>query len=199
MCALDLCTLGDGDAVVPTVRVLVAAGVGEHLLAAVRHLLQDGEQIVGDLNVAGLPRLRLPVLLWPNADDASREVNILPSEVFKLCFPQASHQERFENRVAVGVALLEKCRELVVVVHADFRLGELHVLDGDESLAGIELEHATDELVYAKALVRCCACGASLVNQVLLEAQQVIAPDVFDQVCGNEALNTPSLPVPMPE
>jgi hypothetical protein len=69
--------------------------------------------------------------------------------------------------------MLEKCLKLVVVEHAHFPLSELHVLHRNESFAGIELEYATNELVYAQAFVGCGSVATAFIDQVLLEAQQV--------------------------
>lgn len=80
----------------------------------------------------------------------------------------------------VAVAVLEECLKFIVVEHADFRFRELHVLNCDESFAGIELKYAANELVYPKAFVRCGALAATLVDQVLLEAQQVNTGDGRD-------------------
>ena len=80
----------------------------------------------------------------------------------------------------VAIALLEERIKLIIVEHADFRFGELHVLHRDESFAGIELEYATNELVYAQAFVGCGSFATAFIDQMPLEAQQVDTSDRRD-------------------
>jgi hypothetical protein len=171
--------LGNLNAIIPTGRVQVAITVREHQLATPWKFLDDVEQFVRNFDITNFPRLRLPVLLRRDTDDAC--LKSTSSDVgFSGSSSETSHQVCPEDGASIAIAFLDERLELVVIEHADFWLGELHVLHGDESFAGIEIEHAANELVYAKALVGCSAFTPALIDQVLLEAQQVNTSNSLD-------------------
>src|SRR5690348_4570364 len=66
--------IGNLNAIIPTMRVLVAIAVGEHQLATPWKFLEYLQQFIRHLNITSFPRLRLPVLLRRDANNTSREI-----------------------------------------------------------------------------------------------------------------------------
>ena len=70
--------VGNLNAIIPTMRVLVAVAVSEHEFATPGKFLEDLQEFIRHFDVTSFPRLRLPVLLRRHANNTSDEVHIVP-------------------------------------------------------------------------------------------------------------------------